>query len=73
MGHLYISCDIIFDETVFPFATLHSNVGAWLHAEIELLPLSLHHINLHHEGHEVQEPNDVNLSNTADTTTDSFL
>jgi hypothetical protein len=24
-GHIYISCDVLFDEYVFPFAELHSN------------------------------------------------
>jgi hypothetical protein len=45
MDHLYISSDIVFDETVFPFVALHCNAGARLRAEIELLPLSLHPIN----------------------------
>jgi hypothetical protein len=40
-GRLYISRDIIFDETVFPFALLHSIAGAQLREEINLLPLSL--------------------------------
>jgi hypothetical protein len=70
---LYISRDIVFDETVFLFAALHSNVGARLRAEIDLLPLSLHPINLHHhEGHELPDPVDVNLANPADTTAQSF-
>jgi hypothetical protein len=29
-GQVYISHDIIFDETVFPFSTLHPNAGAHL-------------------------------------------
>jgi hypothetical protein len=33
----YISRDVVFDEIVFPFAKLHSNAGARLHAEIFLL------------------------------------
>jgi hypothetical protein len=37
---IYISCDVIFDE-VFPFTELHSNVGARLRADINLLPTSL--------------------------------
>jgi hypothetical protein len=32
---------VVFDEFVFPFSTLHSNTGAWLHSEISLLPSSL--------------------------------
>jgi hypothetical protein len=27
-GRVYISRDVIFDETVFPFSTLHANAGA---------------------------------------------
>jgi hypothetical protein len=37
---IYISRDIIFDEAIFPFASLHSNVGAQLRQEIDLLHLS---------------------------------
>jgi hypothetical protein len=37
----YISCYVVFDESVFPFSTLHSNAGAHLYAEISLLPSSL--------------------------------
>ena len=40
-GRVYISSDVIFDEGVFPFSTLHSNAGARLRAEIALLPPSL--------------------------------
>jgi hypothetical protein len=38
---VYISRDVIFDEEVFPFSTLHSNAGARLRAEIALLPSDL--------------------------------
>lgn len=37
-GRIYISRDVVFDETVFPFSKLHSNAGALLRAEIALLP-----------------------------------
>jgi hypothetical protein len=40
-GRVYISRDVIFDEGVFPFSTLHSNAGARLRAEIALLPPDL--------------------------------
>jgi hypothetical protein len=66
---LYIYRDIVFDETVFPFATLHSNAGARLRPEIDLLPLSLHH----REVHELQEPVGVNPTNAANIATGSFL
>jgi hypothetical protein len=37
-GHVYISCDVVFDENVFPFQVLHPNAGALLKREIPLLP-----------------------------------
>lgn len=40
-GRVYISRDIVFDETVFLFAHLHPNAGAQLRAAIALLPPSL--------------------------------
>jgi hypothetical protein len=71
---MYISCDIAFDETIFPFSTLHSNVGARLRDEINLLPLSLQPLNLHHhEGQELQEPVDVNPTNATNLVDESFL
>jgi hypothetical protein len=39
--HVYISHDVIFDENVFPFASLHANAGARLRSEISLLPTAL--------------------------------
>uniref|UniRef100_A0A8R7Q7D9 Integrase catalytic domain-containing protein n=1 Tax=Triticum urartu TaxID=4572 RepID=A0A8R7Q7D9_TRIUA len=36
-GRVYISRDVVFDENVFPFSTLHPNAGARLRAEILLL------------------------------------
>jgi hypothetical protein len=40
-GCVYISRDVIFDESVFPFSKLHPNAGARLRSEISLLPSSL--------------------------------
>jgi hypothetical protein len=40
-GRVYISRDIVFDETVFPFKSLHPNAGALLCKEIMLLPKPL--------------------------------
>ena len=37
-GRVYISRDVVFDEEVFPFASLHPNAGAQLRAELDLLP-----------------------------------
>ena len=41
-GRIYISRIVVFDEQVFPFASLHPNAGAQLRKEILLLPPSLH-------------------------------
>jgi histone deacetylase 1/2 len=40
-GRIYISRDVVFDENVFPFASLHPNAGALLKKEILLLPSSI--------------------------------
>jgi hypothetical protein len=37
-GCVYISRDVVFDENIFPFASLHPNAGALLKKEILLLP-----------------------------------
>jgi histone deacetylase 1/2 len=35
-GHVYISRDVVFDENVFPFASMHPNAGVHLRSEIPL-------------------------------------
>lgn len=40
-GRVYVSRDVVFDETNFPFASLHANAGARLRSEISLLPPNL--------------------------------
>jgi hypothetical protein len=37
-SRVYISCDVVFDESVFPFSEMHPNAGASLRKEILLLP-----------------------------------
>jgi hypothetical protein len=37
-GHVYISHDVVSDETVYPLHKLSPNIGAYLRAEILLLP-----------------------------------
>ena len=37
-GRIYISRDVVFDEAMFPFSTLHLNAGACLRAELRILP-----------------------------------
>jgi hypothetical protein len=37
-GRVYVSCNVVFDEDVFPFAALHPNAGGRLRADILLLP-----------------------------------
>jgi hypothetical protein len=45
-GRVYVSRDVVFDETVFPFAEMHPNAGARLRAEISLLDPTLISTNL---------------------------
>jgi hypothetical protein len=37
-GRIYISRDVVFDETLFPFSKLHPNAGTHLRSEVLLLP-----------------------------------
>jgi hypothetical protein len=37
-GRIYIYRDVIFDENIFPFATLNPNAGARYHSDVLLLP-----------------------------------
>jgi hypothetical protein len=36
--HIYISRDVIFDESIFPFVSLHSIAGAQYHSDVLLTP-----------------------------------
>ena len=47
-GRVYISRDVVFDESVYPFESLHPNARALLRKEILLLPSNLQ--NLDHGG-----------------------
>lgn len=38
---VYISRDVVFDESIFPFAKLNPNAGAHLRSELLLLPSEL--------------------------------
>jgi hypothetical protein len=40
-GRIYISRDVVFDENIYPFQSLHPNAGAQLRKEILLLPENL--------------------------------
>ncbi|WVZ51499.1 LOW QUALITY PROTEIN: hypothetical protein U9M48_002643 [Paspalum notatum var. saurae] len=40
-GKVYISRDVTFDESIFPFQNMHPNAGQRLHSEISLLTPSL--------------------------------
>lgn len=71
-GRVYVSRDVIFDETVFPFESLHPNAGAKLRAKISLLYPSL----LHPQKFGVKIVNDhdaPNLSNDLDESCDDVL
>jgi hypothetical protein len=63
MGRVYISRDAIFDESMFPFSSMHANGGAQLKAEIILLPPTLCNI---HEGGDVEGPNMPNVADVID-------
>jgi hypothetical protein len=65
-GHVYISRDVIFDETMFPFASFHPNAGALLKSKILLLHPTLCN---HTEGVGVEGPNVIN---TADGLIESY-
>jgi hypothetical protein len=52
---VYISRDVMFDETVFPFSKLHSNAGARLRSEIFLLPQSLLNLSTNHGGEHIDD------------------
>ena len=41
-GRVYISRDIVFDETIFPFSTLNPIAGKRLHDELLLFPRNCH-------------------------------
>jgi histone deacetylase 1/2 len=47
IGRIYISRDVVFDENIFPFASLHPNAGSLLQKEILLLP---NHLGLTNRG-----------------------
>jgi hypothetical protein len=71
-GKVYISRDVVFDETVFPFASLHPNAGALLRREILLLPDSLQNHPVSSQGGEKHctelTPNDSIISVSSDAT-----
>jgi hypothetical protein len=71
--HVYISRDVIFDETMFPFASPHPNVGAQLNIEILLLPPTLRnrHAGVHVEGPDMPNPADNIDESHADYSEDS--
>jgi hypothetical protein len=66
--HVYISRDVIFDETMFPFASPHPNVGAQLNIEILLLPPTLRnrHAGVHVEGPDMPNPAIANPADNID-------
>jgi hypothetical protein len=37
-GCVYVSQDVIIDETIYPFSKLNPNAGAWLREELSLIP-----------------------------------
>jgi hypothetical protein len=71
-GRRYMSRDIVFDESVFSFASLPSNAGSQLKAKILLLPSSLQSLHMHdYEGHDLQF--DANANPPDNIPTESFV
>ena len=60
-GRIYISRDVVFDESVFPFQALNPNAGARLRSEILLLPSHLSnpsdHGGINTDDHMINAPN----------------
>jgi hypothetical protein len=69
-GRVYISRDVTFDESVFPFATLHPNVGAQLRAELLLLPSVLRNPSITEIGDDLRHEH---MSITADYSVDNSM
>jgi hypothetical protein len=65
-GQVYISRVVIFDEIVFPFASMHPNVDAHLKTEISLLHPTLHNSQ---GGEHIEE---LNMPNVVDFAPASF-
>jgi hypothetical protein len=66
LGCVYISRDVVFDEHVFPFASLHPNAGARLRVEINLLPdVLLNPGNVHALDSLLSDPEPTNAFNSA--------
>jgi len=65
-GRVYISRDVVFDEEVFPFESLHPNAGARLRKDILLLP---DHLQNPEPG--VENCTDSHASNTRATNDES--
>ena len=64
-GRVYISRDVVFDESVYPFASLHPNAGALLKKELLLLPPQPQ--NIDHGGDNCTNPTDDPTSGTMST------
>jgi hypothetical protein len=59
-GRIYISRDVVFDESLFPFTKLHPIAGAKLQSEILLLPSSLSFMD---SGVNIMDNPDANFPN----------
>jgi hypothetical protein len=68
-GRVYISRDVVFDETIFPFAKLHTNAGARLRSEILLLPSHL----LNPASNPGEQQLDDNMANIPANPADQFF
>jgi hypothetical protein len=53
IGHIYISHDVIFDESIFSFVSLHPTTGAYYHSDILLEPPTVSGDNIFTNVHNV--------------------
>jgi hypothetical protein len=60
VGRVYISRDVVFDESVYPFSKLNPNAGVRLRSEILLLPNHIQPNNLPTPGVELIDCSNIN-------------
>jgi hypothetical protein len=59
-GRVYISRDVVFDESVYPFSKLNPNAGVRLRSEVLLLPNHIQPNNLPTPGVELIDCSNIN-------------
>lgn len=73
-GRVYISRDVVFDETIYPFSKLHPNAGACLPSKILLLPNTLRNLPDGDDNTYVPSANSLNpITESMDAAADHIL